>query len=110
MKAVPLLQKSPTDSLSEGNKAFPPPSPTYLPGERSTVYFQALSTCQKDHTEKGSTPPDRNPTRRKRGSEFRLTKFTVGSKGRDADGRAWSGTGFLYGEPAPQETWNTPSL
>ena len=42
--AEPLLQKSPTDSLSEGNKAFPLPSPTHLPEEGSTVYFQAWTT------------------------------------------------------------------
>lgn len=72
--------------------------------------FQAWTTSQEDHAQKGSSPPDRKPTSRKRRSEFRLTKFTVESKGRDVDGRVWSGTGFLYGEAAPQETWNTPSL
>ena len=110
ISAEPLLQKSPNDSLSGGKKAFPLPSPAHLPEEGSTVYFQAWTTYQKDPAQKGSSPVDRNPASTKRSSEFRLTRFNVESKGRDVDGRAWSGPGFLYGEPAPRETWNTPSL
>lgn len=80
--------------LAEGNKAFPPRSGTLLPAEGSTAYFRARSPFQKDHARKGGRAPPETYLQPEN-SGVGLAAFSVESKGRKVDGRAWRGTGLL---------------